>query len=57
MYVVMKNKQVWGWYNTQTEAVAAIEEEMPKEDGVLFEMKEEGSESEELGGRSEETNG
>lgn len=57
MYVVLKNKQVWGWYNTQTEAVAAIEEEMPKEDGVLFEMHEEGSESEELGGRIEETHG
>ena len=57
MYVVMKNKQVWGWYNTQAEAVAAIEEEMPKEDGVLFEMHEEGSESEELGGRSEEFHG
>ena len=57
MYVVLKNKQVWGWYNTQTEAVAAIEEEIPKEDGVLFEMREEGTSSEELGGRSEEFHG
>lgn len=34
MFVVMKNGAVWGYYDTQAEAIGAIEEERGKEDGV-----------------------
>lgn len=38
MFVVMKNGAVWGYYDTQAEAIAAIEEERGKEDGVELVM-------------------
>ncbi len=38
MYAVMKNDQPWGYYDTQAEAIAAIEEERGKEDGVELVM-------------------
>ena len=38
MFVVMKNDTIWGYYDTQAEAIAAIEEERGKEDGVELVM-------------------
>ena len=38
MFVVLKNKEPWGYYDTKAEAIAAIEEERGKEDGVELVM-------------------
>ena len=38
MFVVLKNSIPWGYYDTQAEAIAAIEEERGKEDGVELVM-------------------
>ena len=38
MFVVLKNNIPWGYYDTQAEAIAAIEEERGKEDGVELVM-------------------
>ena len=38
MYAVMKNDQPWGYYNTQAEAICAIEEALKQEDGVVMRM-------------------
>lgn len=38
MFVVLKNDTIWGYYDTQAEAIAAIEEERGKEDGVELVM-------------------
>ena len=38
MFVVLKNKEPWGYYDTQAEAIGAIEEERGKEDGVELVM-------------------
>ncbi len=44
MFVVMKNETIWGYYDTQAEAISAIEEERGKEDGVVLRMIREGEE-------------
>ena len=38
MYAVMKNDQPWGYYDTQAEAICAIEEALKQEDGVVMRM-------------------
>ena len=43
MFIVLKNDVVWGYYDTQAEAIAAIEEERRKEDGVVLRMMSDGA--------------
>jgi hypothetical protein len=49
MFVVWKDELVWGYYDTQAEAVAGIEEERGKEDGVVLRMVNDGAEGDSNG--------